>query len=61
MADRGHTRICKIDSSGEVTVVAGDGINRGLSPTEAPGDLGPALNANIPYPERWRLTLTEIY
>jgi sugar lactone lactonase YvrE len=51
VADRGHARICKIDSSGTVTVVAGDGMNRGLSPTEAPGDGGAALMANIPYPE----------
>jgi sugar lactone lactonase YvrE len=50
VADRGHARICKIDSTGTVTVVAGDGIDRGLSPTEAPGDGGAALQANIPYP-----------
>lgn len=50
VADRGHARICKIDSSGAVSVVAGDETNRGLSPTEASGDGGSALKANIPYP-----------
>jgi sugar lactone lactonase YvrE len=50
VADRDHARICKIDSAGTVTVVAGDGNSLWLSPTEAPGDGGAARKANIPYP-----------
>ncbi|MGA9069131.1 MAG: hypothetical protein WB424_02680 [Terracidiphilus sp.] len=51
VADRNHARICKIDSTGMVTVVAGDGdYLSGVSPTEAPGDGGAARKANIPYP-----------
>jgi sugar lactone lactonase YvrE len=51
VADRNHARICKIDSTGMVTVVAGDGdYLSGVSPTEAPGDGGAARKAKIPGP-----------
>lgn len=50
VALRGGDRVVRIEKSGTVATFAGDGVIRGNSGMDAPGDGGPAVSASIPHP-----------